>query len=96
MCCSCRYYCCYFKKKERTEKTAKKEKPWLQRRNCLGIYNTLVQEFQTEDRFEYSNVLRMLPENFEELLYLITESIEKERTVMRDPISARVKLATTI
>ena len=24
-------------------------KPWLWRRNYLGIYNTLVQEFKTED-----------------------------------------------
>ena len=38
----------------------------------------------------------MLPENFEELVSLIDKSIEKERTVMRDPIPARVKLAATI
>ena len=63
------------------------------RTNYLGIYNTLVQEFQTEDRFEYSKFVRMLPENFEELLYLITKSIEKKRTVICDPIPARVKLA---
>ena len=37
----------------------------------------------------------MLPEHFKEQ-YLITESIEKEHTVMCDPIPARVKLAATI
>ena len=60
----------------------------------LGIYNTLVQEFQTEDRLEYSKFVRMLAENFKELLYLITKSIEKEGTVIRrDPIPGRVKQA---
>ena len=38
----------------------------------------------------------MLREYFEELLYPITESIERELTVMCDPIPARVKLAATI
>ena len=89
-----------FQKEGKSGITVKKRKiwvkTWLRRRNYLGIYNTLVQEFQTEDRFEYSTFLRMLPEHFEELSYLITESIEKEGTVMRDPIPARVKLAAAI
>ena len=34
----------------------------------------------------------MLPEYFEELLYLITELNEKERAAMRDPVPATVKL----
>ena len=63
------------------------------RTNYLGIDNTLVQEFQTEHRFECLKFVRMLPGNFEELLYIITKSIEKERTVKRDPIPATVKLA---
>ena len=65
MCCSCRY----FKKKEITGKNKNIENLGkTERRNYLGIYNTLVQEFQTEDRFEYSKFLRMLPEHFEELV----------------------------
>ena len=72
------------RRKDRKKRRKRKiwVKPWLRRSNYLGIYNTPVQE--TEDRFEYSKFLRMLPENFEELLYLLTESIEKERTVLRD------------
>ena len=43
-------------------------KPWLGRRNDLGVDNTLLREFRLEDSDEYKKFLRVSPENFDELL----------------------------
>ena len=43
-------------------------KPWLGRRNDLGVDNTLLREFWLEDSDEYKKFLRMSPENFDDLL----------------------------
>ena len=55
-------------------------KPWLQRRNKLGVYHTLLQELRIEAEDEYKKFLRMSPEVFDELLTLVKPEIEKETT----------------
>ena len=53
-------------------------KPWLGRRNDLGVDNTLLREFRLEDSDEYKKFLRMSPENFDELLGLVELDIQKK------------------
>ena len=71
-------------------------KPWLNRRNELGVYNTLLRELRMEDEGEYKRFLRMIPENFDDLLNLIECDIKKKSTIMRNPIPPNIKLAATL
>ena len=71
-------------------------KPWLNRRNELGIYNTLLRELLMEDEGEYKNFLIMTPEKFDDLLNLIECDIKKYSTIMRNPIPPNIKLAATL
>ena len=45
---------------------------------------------------EYKQFLRMSPELVDELLILVKPEIEKETTILRDPIPSALKLAATI
>ena len=71
-------------------------KPWLKRRDELGVYSTLLQEFRFEDHIEYQQFLRMGPDVFDELLCSVEAAIEGQNTAMRDAIPAKLKLAATI
>ena len=71
-------------------------KPWLTRKNKLGVDNTLVQEFRLEDEDEYKRFLKMMPDNFNELLKLIETDIQKQNTHLRDGIPAEIKLAAML
>ena len=71
-------------------------KPWLKRRQSLGVYETLLAELQLEDKRNYKNYLRVTSENFEEIFQLIKDDIRKGNTKMREPIPPRLKLAATI
>ena len=71
-------------------------KPWLKRRDELGVYSTLLQEFRFEDHIEYHKFLRMGPDVFDELLCSVEAAIEGQNTEMRDAIPAKLKLAATI
>ena len=42
-------------------------KPWLGWRINLGLYETLVQELKFEDKSEYQKLLRMTPQDFDEI-----------------------------
>ena len=46
-------------------------KPWLQRRNTHGFYSQLLSELCLEEVEIYKNYLRMIPENFNEILVLL-------------------------
>ena len=65
------------RKRERKRNRSVWVKPWLQRRNELGVDNTLLMEFRFEDEDEYKKFLRMTPEVFDELLTLIQGDIQK-------------------
>ena len=71
-------------------------KPWLKRRQSLGVYETLLAELQLEDKCNYKNYLRMTAENFEQIFQLMKDDRRKENTKMREPIPPRLKLAATI
>ena len=57
------------KRKKKRLKTVQ-VKPWLTKRNKLGVENTLLQEFrlEDEDEDEYKRFLKITPDNFNELL----------------------------
>ena len=64
-------------KRQITKKRKKRcawRKPWLQRREKFGVYDTLIQELRSEDELEYkmvsANESSMSPEAFDELLNL--------------------------
>ena len=71
-------------------------KPSLGRRINLGLYETLVQELRFEDESEYKKLLRMTPQDFQEILGLIQDDITKAKTNMRDSVPANMKLTVTI
>ena len=89
---------CLLKKRKKRKKIKRSiwVKPWLSRRNKLGLDNTLLNEFRNENRDEYKKFLRMSPENFDELLNLILPSIQKSDTRFREAIPAKIKLAITL
>ena len=39
-------------------------KGWLRKKNTLGAYNTIISEFQLQDRYSYRKYLRMNCETF--------------------------------
>ena len=58
--------------KRRKEKQKRKTcehwvKPWLERRNQLGMCDTLLSELRLEEEEEYKNYLRMNPGCFDKL-----------------------------
>ena len=57
--------------RKKTKQRTARVKPWLNRRNELGVYNTLLRELRMEDESEYKKFPRMTPENFDDLLNLI-------------------------
>ena len=71
--------------KRRKSKQRKKRsvwvKPWLQRRNKLGVYHTLLQELRMEAMEEYKQFLRMSPELFDELFF--PPSVDKKIIFLR-------------
>ena len=52
-------------------------KPWLGRRINLGWYDTLVQELRFDDESEYKQLLRMTPQDFDRIFWLIQDDIAK-------------------
>ena len=68
----------------------------FKRSKSLQLYETLFTELQLEDKYNYKNYLRMTFENFEEIFQLIKDGITKQNTKIRNPISPKLKLATTM
>ena len=64
-------------------------KPWLQRREQFGAYDTLLRELRSEDKSEYKTFLRMSPAAFDELLDMVEGDITKENMVMRTAVPAK-------
>jgi hypothetical protein len=56
----------------------------------------LLKELAVEDATEYRRFLRMTPGNFEDLLRMVSPSIQRQDTILRDAIPARVKLELTL
>ena len=71
-------------------------KKWLAARDDKGAYNNIIQELRLDDVGSYRRYLRMNTETFEELLLNISPKLEKQRTMMRKPLSVAEKLACTL
>ena len=62
------------KRKQRKQQKRKRKvwsfwvKHWLKRREELGVYSTLLQEFRFKDHVEYHQFLRMGPNVFDEIM----------------------------
>ena len=64
-------------------------KAWLKRRKKLELYGNLLAELRLEE-YNYSILLRMTSENFEEMFQLIKDEIPKETTNLRKLIPPRL------
>ncbi|KAL4153986.1 hypothetical protein QTP88_001819 [Uroleucon formosanum] len=69
---------------------------WIKRRTVLGASENLLTELALEDPEEYRLCLRMTTENFEQLLNLVSPTIQKQDTILRDALLARIKLQITL
>ena len=75
--CCCYSYRSYLQEEEKNDKKQCRQKPsdwdkdWLTKRIELGIERSLLREFHSENEDEYRKFLRMMAENFDELLDLI-------------------------
>nr|XP_022911187.1 protein ALP1-like [Onthophagus taurus] len=69
---------------------------WISRRDKLGASCTLLKELAEEDSTAYRNSLRISTTNFNKLLQMVEDSIQKTNTVMRLAIPTRVKLEITL
>nr|CAI5850534.1 unnamed protein product [Callosobruchus analis] len=69
---------------------------WIDDRDKTGGSALLLTQLRTEDPKEYKLVLRMTPKNFDDLLMLLSGSIQRQDTFMRDALPAKVKLEITL
>lgn len=69
---------------------------WISARTITGASALLLKKFRLEDPSQYTVALRLTTDNFDELLSLIRGSIQRKDTVMREPISAQIKLEITL
>ena len=69
---------------------------WILRRSDRGTTYTLFRELEVEDPGEFRALLRMDIEHFNELLENIAPMIQREDTVMREAIPARIKLQVAL
>ncbi|GFQ64629.1 protein ALP1-like [Trichonephila clavata] len=72
------------------------QRKWLQRREQLGCYENLMKGLALEDSEGYRRLLRMDVSTFEELVALVSPSIERANTGMRKAIPAAEKIALTL
>ena len=73
-------------------------RPWPTRAELEeeGQYSRPMPMHQSDDPMAYRNFIQMLPELYQELGQRITAEFQRDRTLMRDPVSPGVKLAVTL
>lgn len=69
---------------------------WLLRRDTHGNSVGLIRDLAIEDKSENKSFMRMTPEQFEFLLQEISPEIQREDTIMRPAIPAKIKLELTL
>lgn len=67
---------------------------WIEDRDITGG-SLLLTQLRTEDPKEYKLALRMTPKNFDDLLMLLSGSVQRQDT-HRDALPAKVKLEITL
>ena len=75
-----------------------KFRPWLTWAELEeeAQYTTPMPGLQLDDPMAYRNFIQMPPELYQELEQRITAKLQRDRTLMRDPVSPGVKLAVTL
>ena len=68
---------------------------WIRERSEKGGSALLLQQLKSEYPSEYRLAMRMSAENFEELLSLISSNIQRNDTMLRDALPAKLKLEVT-
>jgi len=68
---------------------------WMDKKKC-GASETIIRELRDNDPLEFKSVIRLTPEQFEELLLKISPIISRADTFMRPALSARLKLELTL
>lgn len=69
---------------------------WISDRYATGASALILKQLRLEDPSEYRMALRLNAENFDELLSLIENSVQRQDTVMRDALPAKIKLELTL
>lgn len=69
---------------------------WISERSVTGGSALLLKQLRLEDPSEYRLALRLTAENFDELLSLIEHPIQRQDTIMRDALPAKIKLEITL
>jgi len=67
-------------------------RPWILQRLACGAYNKLFIDLLNTDKVSFRNFIRINVAAFEDLLHYIECDISKNRTRLRQPISARERL----
>lgn len=68
---------------------------WIKNKT-LGASCTIIRELYTSDPKEYKALMRLTPDQFEDILAMISPSISSIDTVMREALPARLKLEITL
>ena len=85
----------HFSYRQKTEKTQKRFRPWLTRAEFEeGQYSRSMPRLHLDDPMAYRNFIP--PELYQELGQKITVELQRDRTLMRDPVKPGVKLAVTL
>uniref|UniRef100_A0A672QIC8 DDE Tnp4 domain-containing protein n=1 Tax=Sinocyclocheilus grahami TaxID=75366 RepID=A0A672QIC8_SINGR len=71
-------------------------KPRLLRRGRRGAYLNLCRELQSEDLQSFQNFARVVPNQFQQLLQMVTPIIQRQNTDFRDAISPGERLMITL
>ena len=86
----------WYRKKKKRKIRSCWSRDWLINRPLFGAYHCLLQELADEDTQAAKNFLRMSQENFSELLEIVGPHIQKQDTVMRQPVKSAERLAITL
>ena len=70
-------------------------KPWIGRRQKMGVHNTLLRELQAEDTDSLQNFLRLDQNSFEELLNIVSPLILRQDTCLGEDIPPSDQLKFT-
>ena len=86
----------YMRRNRRQRRRRHWVKPWVQRRQQFGQYDTLMNELRAEDPEGFQNFMRLTPALYDEVLERIRPRITKEDTWWRKALDAGLKFAVTM
>ncbi len=72
-------------------------RPWLRRREDFGIYSQLMEELKREDVASFTNLMRVSPQMFQEIVQRLTPKLTaNQRVGGRPPLPVGLKVAITL